>query len=53
MANSVMNRMAQPERVTIGKSLEIPRTISGLWQLAGGHDQEVDVTKATKAMDSL
>jgi hypothetical protein len=27
--------------------------ISGLWQLAGGHDQNVDFAVAAKAIDSL
>jgi hypothetical protein len=42
-----------PERTVIGGSLEIPRIISGLWQLAGGHDDHVDFEIATTAMDSL
>lgn len=41
------------ERTLIGGSLEIPRMISGLWQLAGGHDDHVDFVVATEAMDSL
>jgi hypothetical protein len=42
-----------PEKAIIGKTLEIPRMISGLWQLAGGHDEKVDIPSAAKAMDSL
>ncbi|CZR51659.1 related to hormone-sensitive lipase [Phialocephala subalpina] len=42
-----------PERTAIGGSLEIPRMVSGLWQLAGGHDDHVDFEVATEAMDSL
>ena len=42
-----------PERTTIGGSLEIPRMISGLWQLAGGHDEQVDIPSAAEAMNSL
>jgi hypothetical protein len=43
----------KPERTTIGGSLEIPRMINGLWQLAGGHDQDVDITTAAGAMEPL
>ena len=45
--------ITRPERAIIGKSLHIPRIISGLWQLAGGHDEKVDITSAAKAMDPL
>ena len=41
------------ERTTIGGTLEIPRMINGLWQLAGGHDQNVEIATASKAMDPL
>jgi len=44
---------SRPERAIIGKSLEIPRMISGLWQLAGGHDKDVDITNAASSMTSL
>lgn len=50
MAN---NKSSKPERTLIGGSLEIPRMVSGLWQLAGGHDQNVDVEAAAKAMEPL
>ncbi|KAM3087390.1 hypothetical protein ACMFMG_001485 [Clarireedia jacksonii] len=43
----------KPERTIIGGSLEIPRMINGLWQLAGGHDQNIDVTAAASAMEPL
>jgi len=43
----------KPERAVIGKNLEIPRMISGLWQLAGGHDEKVDIASAAEAMDPL
>jgi hypothetical protein len=43
----------QPERTVIGGSLEIPRMISGLWQLAGGHDKNVDIAQASANMDLL
>ena len=43
----------RPERAIIGKTLEIPRMISGLWQLAGGHDKDVDISIAAKSMDPL
>jgi len=43
----------RPETAIIGKSLEIPRMISGLWQLAGGHDTDIDISSAAKAMDPL
>lgn len=42
-----------PERTLIGDSLEIPRMINGLWQLAGGHDKDVQIASASKAMDYL
>ncbi|TVY87348.1 Flagellar radial spoke protein, partial [Lachnellula willkommii] len=45
--------LPKPERTTIGGSIDIPRMINGLWQLAGGHDEHVDFNVATKAMDSL
>lgn len=46
-------RLPALETTTIGGSLEIPRMISGLWQLAGGHDQNVDHDVAARAIDSL
>jgi hypothetical protein len=39
-----------PERTNIGGSLNIPRMIMGLWQLA---DQNVDMVTAAQAMESL
>jgi hypothetical protein len=45
--------MPNPERTKIGGSLEIPRIINGLWQLAGGHDKDLDVDGASRAMDPL
>ncbi|KAG0647937.1 alpha/keto reductase [Hyphodiscus hymeniophilus] len=50
---SSLTFLSQPEKVLIGKTLEVPRMISGLWQLAGGHDKHVDLDVATAAMDSL
>ncbi|KAI8244689.1 hypothetical protein K4K53_003052 [Colletotrichum sp. SAR 10_77] len=41
------------ERTTIAGLIEIPRILNGLWQLAGGHDQDVDVAAAAKAMKPL
>lgn len=35
------------------KPLKIPRIITGLWQLAGGHDAEVDIGGAAKEMGKL
>lgn len=43
----------RPERTVIGGDLEIPRMVSGLWQLAGGHDPGVDIAAAANAMDPL
>ncbi|KAH8674278.1 NADP-dependent oxidoreductase domain-containing protein [Xylariales sp. PMI_506] len=40
----------RPERTTIGGSLEISRMINGLWQLAGGHDKDVDIATAAGVM---
>ncbi|RDW80111.1 putative endoribonuclease l-psp protein [Coleophoma cylindrospora] len=48
-----MATLPQPERTFIAKSLEIPRMISGLWQLAGGHDEKVDIAAAADAMNPL
>ena len=45
------------EHVTIGphspRPLTIPRILTGLWQLAGGHDAEVDVQSAAEEMSTL
>ncbi|POS78672.1 endoribonuclease L-PSP [Diaporthe helianthi] len=41
------------ERATVGGSLEIPRIINGLWQLAGGHDKDVKIANASAAMDTF
>ncbi|OHE91150.1 endoribonuclease L-PSP [Colletotrichum orchidophilum] len=41
------------ERTTIAGSIEIPRILNGLWQLAGGHDQNIDVAAAAEAMVPL
>ncbi|KAK1637759.1 endoribonuclease L-PSP [Colletotrichum phormii] len=41
------------ERTTIAGSIEIPRILNGLWQLAGGHDQNIDVAAAANAMKPL
>lgn len=43
----------KPERTTIGGSLDISRMVSGLWQLAGGHDEKIDLAVAAKAMEPL
>ncbi|KAL4935045.1 NADP-dependent oxidoreductase domain-containing protein [Aspergillus oleicola] len=42
-----------PERTTIAGDIEIPRMVSGLWQLAGGHDQDVNIESAAAAMNPL
>ncbi|KAK1963371.1 Aldo/keto reductase [Colletotrichum sublineola] len=41
------------ERTTIAGSIEIPRMLNGLWQLAGGHDRDIDVAAAAEAMGQL
>ncbi|KAK8065517.1 hypothetical protein PG997_012264 [Apiospora hydei] len=41
------------EQCTIAGSLRIPRMINGLWQLAGGHDTDIDIAMAAKAMIPL
>ncbi|KAI0421269.1 NADP-dependent oxidoreductase domain-containing protein [Xylaria grammica] len=41
------------ERTTIGGDISVPRIISGLWQLAGGHDEKVDIDAAAREMESL
>ncbi|CAJ2503113.1 Uu.00g105070.m01.CDS01 [Anthostomella pinea] len=41
------------ERTRIGGITEIPRMVSGLWQLAGGHDESIDVGGAVKEMEFL
>ncbi|KAI1745099.1 NADP-dependent oxidoreductase domain-containing protein [Xylaria scruposa] len=45
--------LAKPEQTTVGGDTFIPRMISGLWQLAGGHDERVDIDAATRAMKPL
>jgi aryl-alcohol dehydrogenase-like predicted oxidoreductase len=45
--------MPPPERTTIGGDIEIPRMISGLSQLAGGHDHNVNIGTAAQAMHPL
>ncbi|TDZ19481.1 Uncharacterized protein Cob_v007556 [Colletotrichum orbiculare MAFF 240422] len=45
--------MVQVERTTIAEGLEIPRILNGLWQLAGGHDDDVQVAAAAEAMAPL
>lgn len=44
---------AEPERTLIAGSLEVSRMINGLWQLAGGHDQDVDITHAANVMEDM
>ncbi|KAH8198028.1 hypothetical protein TruAng_007803 [Truncatella angustata] len=46
-------KMIRPERTTVGGTLEIPRMINGLWQLAGGHDKNIDIAIATSFMEPL
>lgn len=41
------------ERTNIAGTIEIPRILNGLWQLAGGHDQNIDVAAAADAMKPL
>jgi len=49
-----MTRYPQPEKTTIARgTIEIPRMINGLWQLAGGHDQNIDISTAAQEMDPL
>lgn len=40
----------RPERTTIAGSIEVPRIINGLWQLAGGHDQDINISVAAESM---
>ncbi|KAK1461882.1 endoribonuclease L-PSP [Colletotrichum cuscutae] len=40
-------------RTTIAGSIEIPRILNGLWQLAGGRDQDINVAAAADAMKPL
>lgn len=47
------NTPLRPERATVGGVLEIPRVLNGLWQLAGGHDKDVNIANASVAMDAL
>lgn len=51
MASS--SSLPRPERTVIGGNLEIPRMLNGLWQLAGGHDETVDIKVAADAMNPL
>lgn len=48
-----MAKFSEPEQAIIGSELAIPRMISGLWQLAGGHDEKVDIGEAAEAMNPL
>ncbi|KAI1424133.1 Aldo/keto reductase [Xylaria sp. FL1777] len=52
MENIALHSVA-PERITIGGDTSIPRIISGLWQLAGGHNEKVDIDAAAHAMEPL
>lgn len=45
--------LLRPEKTIIAGSVEVPRMINGLWQLAGGHDKNVDCSIPTEAMDKL
>lgn len=42
----------RPERTVIGDSLEISRIVNGLWQRAGGDDQNTDMETAVNVMDN-
>lgn len=46
-------KTSKVEQTTIAGSIEIPRILNGLWQLTGGHDQDVDVAAAARAMKPL
>lgn len=45
------------QHATIGRDsphpLRIPRIITGLWQLAGGHDADIDIHSAASEMGEL
>lgn len=41
----------RPERTLIGGTLDISRMINGLWQRAGGHDQNTDMEEAVNVME--
>ncbi|KAF4335511.1 endoribonuclease l-psp [Fusarium beomiforme] len=45
--------VVSPELTKIGRSLVIPRMINGLWQLAGGHDKDVDIAVSSSGIDHL
>lgn len=46
--------LRQIERTTLpGSTQPISRIINGLWQLAGGHDEHVDLASAAGVMDDL
>lgn len=47
------SRTVPSEKTTIGGSLEIPRMINGLWQLAGGHDKDIDIVLASEHLIPL
>jgi predicted oxidoreductase len=42
-----------PETAILGGSLEISRMITGLWQLAGGHDTHIQLDECAKEMRPL
>ncbi|KAH7131109.1 NADP-dependent oxidoreductase domain-containing protein [Dactylonectria macrodidyma] len=43
----------RPDRTLIGGSLEISRMVNGLWQLAGGHDKDVNIAAAANVMNEM
>jgi aryl-alcohol dehydrogenase-like predicted oxidoreductase len=43
----------QPETATIGGSLKVARMVTGLWQLAGGHDTHLQLDECAAQMQPL
>ncbi|KAI1176587.1 NADP-dependent oxidoreductase domain-containing protein [Nemania sp. FL0916] len=41
------------ERIRICGDIVIPRMVSGLWQLAGGHDEKVSIDTAARVMENM
>lgn len=51
--DEILSSVVLPEQTIIGEDTSIPRIISGLWQLAGGHDEKVDIDAAARTMERM
>jgi aryl-alcohol dehydrogenase-like predicted oxidoreductase len=46
-------QLPRPEMATIGGTLKVSRMVTGLWQLAGGHDTNLQLDECAKQMQPL